>query len=234
MIPRLTLLCLLVASTFACDGLPGRPNPDDRYQRPEDVKDFGALYATNCSGCHGATGQLGPATPVGDPLYLALAAPEYLRTIIAGGVAGTAMPRFGQEAGGTLTPEQIAILASGLGARWSSREAEKLAAKAPGLVAPVGGAVPGHDGQVERGRRVYGQFCASCHGRDGRGGEKAGSIVHAAYLGLVSDQSLRTTTLVGRRDLGMPNWHDLGQRPMAPGEIGDVVAWMASHRAPAP
>lgn len=232
MIPRLTLFLLVAATTWACDALPGRPDPADRYLRPGEVKDFGTLYATNCSGCHGDAGRLGPGTPVGDPLYLALATPDYLREIIGRGVPGTAMPSFGQEAGGTLTAEQIAVLARGLGERWSSPEAQKLAAQAPPLVAPVSEATPGSAAQVKRGHRVYDQFCSRCHGDDGRGGEGGGSVVNPAYLGLVSDQSLRTTTLVGRNDLGMPNWHDVGQRPMSPAEIGDVVAWMASHRGP--
>ena len=234
MIPRLTLFLLVAVSSWACDALPGRPDPADRYLRPDEVKDFGALYATNCSGCHGDAGRLGPGTPVGDPLYVALATPDYLREIIGRGVPGTSMPSFSREAGGTLTAEQVAILASGLRENWSSPWAEKLAAQAPLLVpllvAPVSEAAPGSTAQVERGHRVYDQFCARCHGGDGHGGEKAGSIVHPAYLGLVSDQSLRTTTLVGRRDLGMPSWYDVGERPMSPGEIGDVVAWMASHR----
>jgi mono/diheme cytochrome c family protein len=226
------LFLLVAASSWACDALPGRPDPADRYLRPDEVKDFGALYATNCSGCHGEAGRLGPGTPVGDPLYVALATPDYLQKIIGRGVPGTSMPSFGQEAGGTLTPEQVTVLARGLGERWSSPGAEKRAAQAPPLVAPVSEAPPQSTAQVERGHRVYDQFCSRCHGGDGHGGEKAGSIVHPAYLGLVSDQGLRTTTLIGRRDLGMPSWYDVGERPMSPGEIGDVVAWMASHRGP--
>ncbi|HEY7318089.1 MAG TPA: hypothetical protein VIE89_10990, partial [Candidatus Binatia bacterium] len=51
------------------------------------------------------------------------------------------------------------------------------------------------------------------------------------YLALVSDQGLRTTVIVGRSDLGMPDWRaNVSGQPMSPQEISDVVAWLASHR----
>ena len=53
-----------------CDP-PGKPKPSDQEERPEEVSDFGQLYKQNCAGCHGADGQLGPAPPLKDPLFLA-------------------------------------------------------------------------------------------------------------------------------------------------------------------
>jgi mono/diheme cytochrome c family protein len=58
----------------------------------------------------------------------------------------------------------------------------------------------------ELGLRVYAEACANCHGADGIGGAKGGSIVDAAYLALVSDQALRTAVIADRTDLGMPDW----------------------------
>ena len=56
-------------------------------------------------------------------------------------------------------------------------------------------------------------------------------MINPAYLALVSDQALRTAVIVGRSDLGMPNWSaNISGRPMSPQEISDVVAWLASHR----
>jgi mono/diheme cytochrome c family protein len=65
---------------------------------------------------------------------------------------------------------------------------------------------------------------------------KAGSVVDPAYLGLVSDQYLRTVVIAGRPDLGMPGFREyVPGKPMTPEEISDVVAWLASHRqSPAP
>jgi len=86
-------------------------------------------------------------------------------------------------------------------------------------------------GDVSRGLVVYKSYCAQCHDADGRGHPKGGAIVDPNYLALVSDQSLRTTVIVGRSDLRKPDWRDnVPGRPMSPQEISDVVAWIASHR----
>jgi cytochrome c oxidase cbb3-type subunit 3/ubiquinol-cytochrome c reductase cytochrome c subunit len=56
-------------------------------------------------------------------------------------------------------------------------------------------------------------------------------VINPAYLALVSDQALRTAIIVGRSDLGMPDWRaNISGRPMSPQEISDVVAWLVSHR----
>ena len=86
-------------------------------------------------------------------------------------------------------------------------------------------------GDSQRGAVAYQTYCAQCHGKDGNGGPKGGSVINPAYLALVSDQALRTAVIVGRSDLGMPNWSaNISGRPMSPQEISDVVAWLASHR----
>jgi cytochrome c oxidase cbb3-type subunit 3/ubiquinol-cytochrome c reductase cytochrome c subunit len=80
---------------------------------------------------------------------------------------------------------------------------------------------------------VYAEACASCHGVDGKGGPKGGSVVDAAYLALVSDQALRTAVIAGRTDLGMPDWRsDIPGQPLTAQQITDVVAWMAAQRGP--
>jgi mono/diheme cytochrome c family protein len=78
---------------------------------------------------------------------------------------------------------------------------------------------------------VYATFCARCHGADGTGGGSGGSIVDGSYLGLVSDQALRTVVLVGRPKLGMPDFRSLvpGRTMTAP-EVADLVAWLAMKR----
>jgi mono/diheme cytochrome c family protein len=86
-------------------------------------------------------------------------------------------------------------------------------------------------GDPQRGAVAYQTYCAQCHGKDGSGGPKGGSVINPAYLALVSDQALRTAVIVGRSDLGMPDWRaNIPGRPMSPQEISDVVAWLASHR----
>jgi mono/diheme cytochrome c family protein len=193
---------------------------------------FSTLYGQNCAGCHGAEGNLGAARPLNDPLYLALVGADRLRQIIAQGVPGTVMPGFAAGAGGALTEPQINALVSDMLKRWGRP-----------MQAPEG-ALPPYDaagaldhgsgpGDPDQGSKVFAVACARCHGADGNGGDKGGSVVDAAYLTLVSDQALRTAVIAGRTDLGMPDWReDIPGQPLTPQQISDVVAWLAARRWP--
>jgi mono/diheme cytochrome c family protein len=218
---------LLTVSLAGCDILPGRARArEQREAASTQVAMFHALYNQQCAGCHGRDGRLGAARPLNDAVYLALVPPPRLRQIIAEGVPGTAQPAFATRAGGALTDEQIDALVQGLLATWARPDA------LPGVSVPPYAAKLG---DPERGRAVYGAACASCHGADGGGGPKAGSVVDPSYLALVSDQHLRTTVVAGRPDLGMPDWRgDVGGRALSPKEISDVVAWLVAKRKPVP
>jgi hypothetical protein len=59
--------------------------------------------------------------------------------------------------------------------------------------------------------------------------------VDPTYLALVSNQSLRTTVIAGRPDLGKPDWRDdIPGTPLTADQISDLVAWLAGHRQPVP
>ena len=212
-----------VLALVGCNRMPGRPRPGPEVVRPDEVLDFNTLYKPNCSGCHGAEGRGGPAVSLADPVYLGLVDDATLRRVTANGVPGTPMPAFARSAGGTLTDPQIDVLVQESRARWAK----------PGA---LGGASPpsylaSAPGDAGRGAEVYETFCASCHGPDGKGRDKAGSIVDGSYLALVSDQGLRTTVIVGVPDLGAPDWQsDVPGRPMSAQEISDVVAWLVARR----
>jgi cytochrome c oxidase cbb3-type subunit 3 len=147
--------------------------------------------------------------------------------VIAQGVSKTTMPAFVQQQGGNLTDEQIEVLVDGIRSRWGRSE------QFSAVTFPAYGA--GKDSkstEASRGLIVYKTYCAQCHDADGGGGPKGGSILDPNYLALVSDQSLRTTVIIGRSDLGKPDWRNNVQgRSMTPQEISDVVAWIASHRS---
>jgi mono/diheme cytochrome c family protein len=221
---------MILGLTASCDRLPGRPTPAESWKSATEVTDFSQLYALNCSGCHGADGHLGAARPLNDPLYLALVNGATLRTVIAQGVPGTTAPAFAQQAGGNLTDKQIDILVEGFRSRWGKAENFQNVALPPYSLHDATATDSGL-GDPGRGAGVYQTYCAQCHGTEGRGGPKGGSVIDPAYLALVSDQALRTVVIVGRSDLGMPDWRAyIPGRPMSPQEISDVVAWLASHR----
>lgn len=216
---RAALCVILLVS--ACDSLPGKPTPDERPLRPEQVVDFDQLYGENCAGCHGAEGKLGAARPLNDPVYLALAGATRLEQVTAAGVPGSLMPGFGAATGGSLTDQQIDIIVDGMLTRWGGGNPLQ------GLSAPPYAASA--PGSAQRGAAAYAAYCAGCHGAEGTGGPKGGSVVDGAYLGLVSEQALRTVVICGRSDLGMPDWRGDG-RPMSDQDVSDVVAWLVAQR----
>ena len=220
--PILVAVVMVVAASTGCNSAPGRPKSDSEIIPPSRVMDFSLLYAQNCAGCHGASGNGGVAIALADPVFLAIADDSSIRRTAASGVPGTPMPAFAQSAGGMLTDKQIDALVSGI--RSWARHNDLENATLPPYSSPS-------TGNPQRGAAAYQTYCSSCHGVDGRGGRKASSIVDGSYLALVSDQELRTIVIVGRPELGAPDWRgDVEGRPMAAQEISDVVAWLAAHR----
>jgi mono/diheme cytochrome c family protein len=202
---------------------PGRPAAGAPEGVPHEISDFAVLFRTNCAGCHGAEGRGGAALALADPVYLAIADDTVLTAVIRGGVAGALMPAFGQSAGGLLTDQQVTALVRGMRSKWARPDALH-GATAPPYAAPG-------PGDATRGIHVFQTFCAGCHGEGGRGGPKATAITDGAYLSLISNQGLRTTVIVGRPELGAPDWRgNVPGRPMTSAEIGDVVAWLVAQR----
>ena len=218
---------VLSAVPYGCANAPGRPRPGDAPIVPNEVSDFNVLYGENCAGCHGSEGRGGAAIALRDPVYLAIADDAILRSAATNGILGTSMPAFAQSAGGMLTEKQIEVIVHGIRERWSKPDA-------------LGGSIPPpysskEPGNASRGSTVYATYCQSCHGIGGHGGQKASSIVDGSFLALFTDQELRTIVIVGRPELGAPDWrNDVPEKPMSAQEVSDVVAWLASQRPPFP
>lgn len=216
---RASLLLVSLLVLGGCDWMPGKPKRESQWQPASAIKDFPTLYAQNCRGCHGLGGEVAGSLALDNPTYLSVVPREVLVDVISNGVPGTAMPGFSAAAGGTLTAAQMEILVDGM-----------LALK-PGIPRgdlPPYAAALGHPAS---GAGVFSASCASCHGADGTGGEKAGSVVNAAYLDLVSNQYLRMIVIAGRPELGCPDF--AGRVPgkaLTNENIADVTAWLVSHR----
>jgi len=224
-----TALSLAMAlGLLGCDRAPGRPGPGPEVIRPEQQLDFATLYKTNCAACHGANGDHGPAIALANPVYLAIAGEDKIRDITARGVHGTLMPAFAKSSGGTLTDQQVNVLAHGIMQTWGKPDA--LAGQTP---PPYQSTLTG---DAARGQQAFSASCASCHGSNGtgmqRGKEKIGSLVDPSYLALVSDQDIRSFILAGMPDQGMPDWRSDAAAPLTDQQITDIVAWMASQRSP--
>jgi mono/diheme cytochrome c family protein len=237
---RWVLVPLLAVVGAGCDP-PGKPNPADRPVPADQVTDFDALYKTNCAGCHGVDGKLGPAPPLNDPLFLALVPDAELLRVIREGRAvspwqPTPMPAFALREGGSLsaaqaeawaqvkeethavprqqgrlTPAQVRVMAGGIKKRWGPPASPS--SSVPPYLAP-GERGPG---KKDKGARVFARACAGCHGKDGQGVERDGrfrrKINDPAFLALISDQQLRRYSITGRPDLGMPPYDGKAGRP---------------------
>lgn len=226
MIRQAILPALYLLATTACgtrDFARGRPPADSMWIAPDKIMDFTLLYARNCAGCHGVDGKGGAAISLGDPVYLAIADDATIRRVAANGVPGTSMPAFAQHSGGMLTDAQIDAIVYGMRSRWAKPDVLRNANPPPyASQAP---------GDPKRGAAVFGEYCASCHGADGQRGKRASSIVAGSYLGLVSDQALRTVVITGRPELGAPDWRgDVPGKPMSSQDVSDVVAWLSAQR----
>lgn len=224
MIRRASILSALAAllALAACD-MPGQPKAADRWRAPSTITDFTTLYRDNCLACHSDGTTTAAAIPMSNPTFLAILPEDRLRDVITNGIPGTSMPALSIAKSGVLTDEQIDSLVKGIVA-WKT-------------VHPVQGPLPAYtapNGDAVAGRQTFGVYCASCHGADGTGAT-AGSIVAPAYLGLVTDQYLRTITIAGRPDLGCPDYRSrVANQPMTDPDIANVVAWLSSQRKPGP
>lgn len=217
------LFILVIGSASGCNRLPGKPTDAERWVAPSEIADFDQLYSQNCAGCHGSAGHRGAARPLNDPIYLNLIGADKLREVIQQGVPSTSMPAFAKEFGGQLTDSQVDLLTEQMRVRWGRPDESEQATLPPYSQQETG--------DPQRGVTVYNTYCSQCHGADGRGGKAAGSIVDPNYLKLVSDQSLRTTVIVGRQDLGKPDCRsNTPGRPMSAQEVTDVVAWLVGQR----
>jgi cytochrome c oxidase cbb3-type subunit III len=60
------------------------------------------------------------------------------------------------------------------------------------------------------GQQIFASACASCHGLDGRGGERAPDIAESAAVQRLSDRDLVRIVTEGVAGTGMPAFHSLG------------------------
>ena len=217
------LLGLSLVVIAACGRRPDQHGPpvESAVADPRMVLSFATLYGVNCAGCHGTRGLGGAAIGLASHSYLAWVSDADLRRVIAEGRPRTAMPAFAQRAGGTLSDQQVDALVGGLRS-WAAPALPFDASALPYEASAKG--------DPEHGARVFREHCAGCHDADGRGSKGVGSIVDEAFLELVSEQSLRTTIVAGRPDLGCPGRLSGGSATLSTDGVSDVVAWLWGHR----
>lgn len=206
------LLCLL---TIACDP-PGKPRDGAENPAPSDFK---TIFSQNCSGCHGVEGRNGAVRPLNDPLYLAIIPRTELQRVIENGRAGTSMPAWLVDNGGTLDAKQVATLVDGIEQNWA-----KAGFSVPDAPSYLAG---DRKGDPLAGHKLFNRDCFMCHGP----GAPIGLVTGASFLSLASDQALRTAVIAGRPDLGMPSYERLNSGgPLTDQDVTDIAAYLSSLR----
>jgi cytochrome c oxidase cbb3-type subunit III len=215
--PALACAALLLATGCEPWGKPKAEPPEG-----EQITDFKVLYGKNCAGCHGADGKNGPGRILNSALYLNVLPRETLKSVIENGRAGTAMPAWAKSNGGPFTPQQVDIVVNGIEG-WKKPVAFPPTAPPPSYQAGDAVGNPGH------GKLLFLKDCFMCHGP----GAKIGPVTDKTYLQLVSNQMLRTAVIVGRPDLGMPDYRNLNLgKALSNQDVTDLVSYLASLRPP--
>jgi mono/diheme cytochrome c family protein len=129
---------------------------------PEEIADGGRLFQSNCTGCHGTTGDLVPGVSLMSGKFRRASTDDEVAGIIRKGVPGTAMQAF------NFTDQQAATIVAYLK---SFSPTATTASNGPAL------------GDAARGKQIFeGKGnCVSCH-RVGENGSRVGPDLSAAGL----------------------------------------------------
>jgi len=179
------------------------------------------LYTEHCSACHGADGHGGVGVPLALPSFLSSVDDEYLRTTIRLGRPGRVMPGFMK-----FTDTEVNALVGHLRS-WQGRPSS---VKYPRT--RLGG-------NASRGKVLYGEQCAACHGVNGEGGHGTGvtmsrprnapilapALNNSGFLSAASDLMIKNTLIKGRDGTPMVPFlkHGLSER-----DINDIVVFVRS------
>lgn len=169
----------------------------DRKKHPDGRIDPALLYHNYCSVCHGDQGDgrsrarnslVPPPANFTDPALRARLTVDYMDAIIREGKAGTAMVGWKTQ----LTPAESRALAQHVRAQYVEKS--------------------GTEG-AQRGRMLYGHFCAKCHGGTGRGIEAAAVAATGAPAApdltkakALTRERIIASIAVGKSSIGKPGF----------------------------
>lgn len=217
---RVVALAVLFIGCGPADEEPPPPVPRGDAPLASDVAAGGELYQRYCALCHGEHGEgylADNAPAITGDAFLRVASDEFLTRAITEGHPGTPMAAFGQAQGGPLLPEEVLRIVAFLRSEGPP---------------PIDVSRTRVMGDAGRGRSVYDESCASCHGARGEG-VNAPTLAHPVFQSSASVGFLRETIARGRDGTPMPAF----QGTLSSQAIDDVVAYvrtLAPIGAPAP
>ena len=204
-----SLAGLLLAATMLHAPAHAAP-PDPQVERGRE------LYGTMCAVCHGPAGEgyrADQAPRIAHPDFLSAVNDAYLRRAIVHGRPGTTMSAWASERGGPLASADVDALVALLRS-WSHAPPVKLEER------PL-------SGDPARGKEVYAQECARCHGDHGREGPNV-HIGSPQFLAGATNGFLRYAIRKGRPGTSMPGFED----DLGSDGIENVVALLRTFQLP--
>jgi len=178
------------------------------------------LYARHCSSCHGLDGNGGVGVPIALPSFLTSVSNEYLKKTIRLGRPGRIMPAFD-----SLSDAQLNAIVKHIRG-WSDKPAP---AENTATV----------NGDSKNGKLLFKNYCAQCHGEEGRGGKGTGvtfsrkrdfpiiapALNNSGFLAAASDVMIRDTITFGREGTPMTSMLVAG---LSEEDINDIVSYIRS------
>ena len=164
-----------------------------------DARHGAQLFAGNCASCHGVDGEGTSGPQLNNPALLRTASDGYLAATIVLGRSGTAMLPMvaGHEGLGQIAPDKVRDVIAYMrqwdyDATW--RKTRRVTEMSPRA--------------IESGKRKYAQYCAACHGNEGKGvvSEASGyapALNNPEFLAAASDGFLLATIARGRDGTAM-------------------------------
>jgi mono/diheme cytochrome c family protein len=171
-----------------------------------------AIYAAQCTACHGQNGEGGVGPALNNRRVLQNTPDEIFFAVIRSGVPNTQMPSWSVDYGGPLTDEDLRDTVAFLRS-WEPT--------APEIV------VQAREPDPARGALLFASTCAICHGENGAGGQEGiPALNEPARLQQFDDAWYRGVIANGRPARGMPTWGTV----LAPEQLDDLVALIAAWR----
>lgn len=180
------------------------------------------LYAQNCAVCHGADGRGGVGVPLALPSFLPSVSDDYLIGTIRHGRPGRVMPSFSQ-----LSDAEVKAIVAHLRS-WMPPDSRVVQLS----TRPV-------QGDAARGKALFAERCAGCHGTHGEGGHGTGvtfsrprdlpiiapALNNPGFLAAATDQMIKTTLMNGRDGTPMVSFLAQGLKER---DIDDIVSYVRS------
>ncbi|MCW9023988.1 MAG: c-type cytochrome [Gammaproteobacteria bacterium] len=183
-------------------------------------EDGALLYAQNCAVCHGNHGNGGVGVPLALPDFQYAVTDRFLELSIRHGRPGRIMPAFNQ-----LSDKQVKAIV------------KHIRSWAPGK--PISFPTITVEGDPAKGKVLYQQNCAACHGTNGEGGKGTGvtfsrprglpiiapALNNSGFLAAASDQLIKATLMNGREGTPMVSFLKQG---LSEKDINNIVSYVRS------